>query len=329
LFCEPYQPHAWPQKYRLAMDYPIVALAAYGTAVLVTTAGQPYIVAGAAPENMQQEHMEVNFPCINARGMVDLGYGVAYPSKDGLVVASGATAEIGTQALMTRNDWLKTSPGTFVAGQYSGRYFASFEYLEADGTPSRGTFIFDLTTQTPFMLRNGEKADAFFYDITEAALYMLIGRTIYEYDPLGEINEIMSWRSKEFIFPAMSSFGCMLIEASTVKTPEEEAADAAERQTIDAANAVLFAQPSIGGEFGAPLNERPINGDALQRLVPEQFTVVEVFADRRLVATVSTVNQPVRLPSIPRYRSWEVVVNGTARIEQITMATTMRELNTV
>lgn len=33
-FCEPYRPHAWPEKYRLTAAYPIKALAAYATTIL-------------------------------------------------------------------------------------------------------------------------------------------------------------------------------------------------------------------------------------------------------------------------------------------------------
>lgn len=330
LFCEPYRPHAWPEKYRLTMDTTIVALGAYGTTVVVATEGQPYIVGGTAPENMQQEKMELNLPCTNARGMVDLGYAVAYPSKDGLVVASGGSAQVATQGLMTRNDWLKTSPESFVAGQFSGRYFASFEYLEADGTAEQGTFIFDLTSQTPFMLRNATKAEAFFYNVGEAALYMLIDRVIYEYDPLGEINEIMSWRSKQFVYPAPATFGCILIEASEGLSPEEQAAEDAERAQIQASNAALFAGASIGGELnGSAYNLYPVNGDVLQRLYPEQFTSVQVYADGKLVGTVGEVNKTKRLPAAPKARNWEVLLNGTARIDQITLATSPRELNTV
>lgn len=330
LFCEPFHPHAWPIKYRLTMDTPIVALGAYATSIVVATQGQPYIVAGTAPENMQQERMELNLPCINARGMVDLGYAVAYPSHDGLVVASSNTADIGTWPVMTRDDWLKTSPATFVAGQRSGRYFASFAYLEDGGTPVEGTFIFDLTAQTPFMLRSAQKAEAFFYDVGESALYMLVGKTVYEYDPLGEINEIMTWQSKQFVYPAPATFGAILVEAGKTRTPQEEAADAAARQAIRQANETLFAQDTIRGEINASAyNGQTVNGDDLQRVAPETFTAVEVYADRRLVATVSKVNQPVRLPAVPRTCHWEVHVNGTARIEQITLATTNRELNQV
>lgn len=331
-FCEPYFPHAWPQKYRMTMDYDIVALGAFGKTIVVATDGQPYVVAGTAPENMQQDKMERNLPCINARGMVDLGYSVAYPSHDGLVVVSNESADVATADLMTRNNWLKTSPATFVAGQFAGRYFASYEYLEANGTQRRGTFIFDLASGRPFILRGSAKAQACFYDIKDGVLYMLIDGVVYEWDALGEVNEIMTWKSKQFVYPAPATFGCILIEGIDEPSPEEKAAQEAERQAILAANAVVFAQPSIGGEIaGAAFNTYPVNGDAMQRVYSKKFTSVEIRASGEIVATVNKINQVVRLPAVPvsKAKNWEVQVNGTNEIAQITMATSPRELNAV
>lgn len=326
-FCEPYHPHAWPEKYVLTMDYNIVALGAYGTTLVVMTEGQPYIVSGTAPENMQQEKLELNAPCINARGVVDLGTSVAYPSHDGLVVVSSGGVSIATASLMTRNDWLKTSPATFVASQYSGRYFASYEYLEADNTSSAGTFIFDLTGEKPFVMRASSKADAFFYDLPNSALYMLIGTAVYEFDALGQMNEIMTWHSKQFVLPAPATFGVIFIEGSQELTPEEQAAIDAEIAAIEAENAILFALDSIGGEInGAALNTYPVNGDALLPLPEDTFVAVEVYADGELLATISDINSVKRLPP-KKSRNWEVRVNGSTPVAQITMATVPRELN--
>lgn len=326
-FCEPYRPHAWPEKYVLTLDYPIVALGAFGTNVVAMTTGQPYVINGTAPELMQQEKLELNLPCINARGVVDLGYSVAYPSYDGLVVVSSSGPGIATAALMTRNDWLKTSPATFVAGQFAGRYFASYEYLEADNTPTSGTFIFDLTGSTPFMIRANWKADGCYYDIERSALYVLIGREVYEYDALGQANEIMTWLSKQFVLPAPSTFGAIMVEGAQDLTPEEQAAIDAERARINAQNAAIFAQPTIGGEInGSAFNSYPVNGDKLLPRIEDTFVAVRVFADGELLATVSDINTVKRLPP-KRARIWEVEVNGTTPIAQISIATTARELN--
>lgn len=326
---EPYQPHAWPVKYVLTMDFDIVALGAYGTNIVVMTTGQPYIVNGIHPDAMAQEKLELNLPCINARGVVDLGYAVAYPSHDGLAIVSGGQASIATVNLMTRTDWLKTSPATFVASQYNGRYFASYAYLEADGTASTGTFMFDLSGQTPFVLRGTGQADAFWYDIEASALYMLIGNQVFEWDALGQTNEVMTWRSKEFVLPAPSSFGCCYIEAQNQLTPEQRAAIDAEIAALEAANTTIFAQPSIGGELnGAALNVHAVNDDELARLAPEEFVQAAIYADGVQVCTISQANAVVRIPAV-RARRWEVRVNGTLEVAEIGLASTARELRLI
>lgn len=328
-FCEPYRPHAWPQKYVLTMDFNIVALGAFGNSVVVMTEGNPYIVTGYSPDAMTQEKLELNLPCINARGVVDLGYSVAYPSYDGLVIVNSGGANVVTQALITRVDWLKTSPATYVASQYNGRYFASFEYLEVNGQAQRGTFILDLAGEAMFVRRASRHADACFYDVPTSALYMLDGTGIYEWDALGEVNEIMTWRSKQFVLPAPASFGCILIEANSSLSAEEVAAQEAARQAIITQNAAIFDQTSIGGEInGTALNTYPVNGDQLNRIPPDGFSLVSVYADNRLVATINKTNQVVRLPPA-KSRNWEVSVNGTIPIAQISLATTAQELNAI
>jgi hypothetical protein len=114
-FCEPYMPHAWPEKYRLTAAFPIVGLGAYGTTVVAGTEGYPYVASGNAPESMIEEKIEVNLPCVNARGVVDLGYSIAYPSNDGLVVVGQSGASVATSALFTRPGWQKLSPSTRIS----------------------------------------------------------------------------------------------------------------------------------------------------------------------------------------------------------------------
>lgn len=328
-FCEPYRPHAWPEKYVLTLDYPIVALGAFGTTLVAMTCGQPYVVNGTAPENMQQERLELNLPCINARGVVDLGYSVAYPSHDGLVIVNSSGASVATGSLMTRNDWLKMSPATFVAGQFNGRYFASYEYLEADNSVMTGTMIFDLSGSTPFVMRSSQKANACFYDVPSSSLFMLLGNVIYEYDALGQTNEIMTWQSKLFVLPAPATFGCILIEGADELSIDEQAAIDAQIAAIEAENALLFAMKSIGGELNASaFNTYEINGDALLPIPQQNFISVQVFADGKLLAVIDKINTVKRIPP-KKAKTWEVYINGTTAVSQVSLATTARELNTI
>jgi methionine-rich copper-binding protein CopC len=327
MFCEPWRPHAWPEKYVLTTDYPIVAIGAFGASVAVLTTGNPYIATGTSPDSMTMEKVEQNIPCINARGVVDLGYSVAYPSNDGLAVISSSGASVMSNQLFTRSDWQKMLPATMIASQFAGRYFASYEYVEADGRPVSGSIIVDMTGQTPFLLRTDEKPDALAYDIPSGALYMLFGLEIDEWDPVGQANETLTWKSKQFILPKPSNFGAMMIDAGGTRTPEEQAAYEQQIADDNAWNAAHFGNVSIEGEVGgAAVGAYAVGDDLLRRTVDQPFVSVNVYADQKLVANVSTLNRIARLPAGFEARIWEFEVNANTQIAEINIATNAKEL---
>lgn len=329
-FCEPFRPHAWPEKYRLTTAYGIVSLAAFGTTVVAGTEGYPYIATGNSPDSMIEEKSETVLPCINARGMVDLGYSAAYPSNDGLVVISAQGAGVATENLFTRKTWQKLSPSTLVSGQFAGRYFASYEYLEIDNTIYQGTIILDLAGRQPFIIRAPWRADAFFYDLPSSQLFVLIDNTIYEYDALGQENEIMTWRSKPFVMPSPASFGAIRIDGLTALSNEEEAARQAAILAIQLANNTLFSETSMGAEVdGSAVDTFAIGGDGLQPYPAEKFATVTIYGDGTPIRVTAKIGEAVRIPGSIRARVWEIQVNGTAEIEAVKMATTMRELNEI
>lgn len=327
-FCEPYRPHAWPEAYRLTMDYDLVGLGAFASSIIVATKGTPYIVNGTAPENMVSERIEQNLPCINARGIVDLGYSVVYPSHDGLVLVTNSGASVVTTRLFSRDDWLRLNPYAMVAGQYNGRYFTSYSYSDADGIEFSGTFIMDLTGEQPFIIRSNDRASAMHYDLPTGQLYMMMDDSIFEWDALSQPSALMSWKSKLFVLPKPTNFGAILVESDAALTAEQLAAIQVEIDRITAENLVTFALPSIGGELGgAALNVYDLNGDMLQEIPTLNTSMsVSVYADRKLVATVGSVNKMARLPSGFMAQLWEIEVSGDTPITQITMAGTGAEL---
>jgi hypothetical protein len=327
-FCEPYRPHAWPESYRLTMDYDIVGLGAFSSSVIVTTKGTPYIVNGSAPENMTSERIEQNLPCINARGIVDLGYSVAYPSHDGLVQVTSSGAVVATTSIFSRDDWLRLNPYNMVADQYNGRYFTSFSYTDVTGTEFRGIFIIDLSGQQAFLIRTDVQAEAMYYDLPTGQLYLLKDASVYEWDALSEPSALLSWKSKLFVLPKPTNFGAILVESDVALTPEQVAAIEAEIASLTAQNAAIFAQESIGGEIdGAALGEFALNGDELLKVPTlSRNTSVSIYADRKLVATVGAVNRMARLPAGFLATLWEVEVSSDTSITQITLAGTGQEL---
>ena len=330
-FCEPFRPHAWPEKYRLTTSFEIVGLGAYGTTVVAGTKGYPYAASGNSPESMIEEKLEVNLPCINGRGVVDLGYSVAYPSNDGLVVVSNGGPTVATANLFNRPQWQRLSPSTLVAGQFTGRYFASYFYLDTDGaTVNEGTLSIDLTGQQPFVIRYPIKTSAFYYDQPSGQLYYVAGDTVYEFDALGQQNEIGTWKSKRVVLPEPASMGAILVESGMVESPEEKQARLDAIAAVTTYNTTLLTSRSMGSEIdGAAIDTFSFNGDPTKALPAPPFISVKVYADGVLVRTVSTMDEPKRINGKRMARVWEIQVNGTAQVEQIKLAGTVRELGTV
>lgn len=329
-FCEPFRPHAWPEQYILTTDYEIVGLAVYGTTLVVGTRGNPYLVGGTSPETMTMERLELNMPCLNHQGMVDLGYAVAYPSHDGLVVVQGGAANVTTASLMTRDQWLKLKPDQMVCGQFYGRFFGSYNYIDVEGTEVEGTLILDLTGSSPFIIRSQHRAEAFFYEVTSGSLFMVMRGTVYEWDSRQAINDIYTWRSKSFVLPAPTTFGAILFEVD--QREDLDAILAMEIATAEALaiNTVLFAEDSIFGEINAtPLNTYAVNGDNLQAVPSGPQVSVNIYADGELLASVSKAGRMQRLPGGKLAREWEIEITGNASIQELTMAGTAQELRGV
>ncbi|QRE00585.1 hypothetical protein [Pseudomonas phage Itty13] len=327
-FCEPWQPHAWPEMYVLTMDYDIVGLGAYGTTVVVMTKGNPYIVSGTAPENMQSEKLEFNLPCINAKGIQDLGYAIAYPSNDGLVLASSGGVRVATEELFTREAWQRLSPATIISGQHDGRYLAAYRFADSSSQEYRGSIILDMAGREGFVSRTGVYPTAFYYDITESRLYYIIGPDVYEWDALGEANEIQAWRSKPFILPKPLNMGAILIEAEVQLTDDELAALEEQAEKIRQENEAIFNAGILDGALNAAaINVYPVNGDKLKP-VPSvsQTCSVNVYADKKLVASISRVNRMDRLPAGFKAQQWEVEVTGDMTVTQVLIAGTGAEL---
>jgi hypothetical protein len=330
-FCEPWQPHAWPEMYVLTVDFPIVALGAIGTSLIVMTTGNPYLVQGTAPESMQMVKLQSNLPCINARGVQDLGYAVAYPSHEGLVLATAdGAANVATTNLFNREDWRALDPATMCSGQISGRYLATYNTVGPAGEAMRGTVILDLAGGGAMLSRSDITPRAYFYDLILGALYFLDDSNgeVLRFDPPsgGLLNQF--WRSKPLQLPAATNFGAILIDGTEVLSPVDEAIIAAERAAAIAVNEALLVDP-LGAELnGEPINTFALNGDPLEPMPDSGPTLtVNVYADAVHVATVgSVVGRLDRLPSGFTARRWEVAVFGTMSINQVALATTATEL---
>jgi hypothetical protein len=333
LFSEPFIPHAWPVGYSLTTDYDIVALGVFGKMLLVMTTGHPYVVSGTHPDNMLMERLELNMPCINPAAVVDLGYSIAYPSTDGLVLVSVNGSSLVTEQLLSRSEWQRMLPGQFIAGQYNGRYMASFNYVDNTGEEQRGSFIFDLTGQTPFLIRTDENAIAFYHQLETGQTFMLHDRAIWEWDAQGQMNKTLSWTSKVYSMPKPESLGAALIEVDdSITAVELEELRLLAQQIIQDNQDLIDLNTNIGGELnGAAIGVYGINCDELQDIPKEGsfFVSCTVYGDGKIVGVISRENEMTRLPGGFLARNWEVEVTANMPITQITLAKTGLELSMV
>lgn len=132
--CEAYEPHAWPDKYRKTVDYPIVGAAVMGQSAVIATKGRPYVATGSDPYSLTLSKLDIDAPCIAKEGIVSIGDGVVYPTFEGLVLIKPyALPQIITQQIMTKAQWLsywqtgtggQTSPPTMYGAFYNDHYLA-------------------------------------------------------------------------------------------------------------------------------------------------------------------------------------------------------------
>lgn len=327
-FCEPWRPHAWPDKYSLTCDFEIVGLGAFGGSMVVMTTGNPYIVTGTHPDSMYMEKLELNYPCLSSRGIEDLGYAVAYPSTDGLVMASQGGPQLVTSGILTREAWEKLNPNSIHSGQRNGRYYCTYQRNDAVMGLVTETIIIDTTGQQAFLIRADFKPDAMFHDVTTGSLFYIVGPTIYEFDYIGKPNMAYSWMSKEIIMPKPANFGAILVDVSTGMPPDEQALILQQQQDDIAYNQAIIDGTEQSGEVNASeVDEFALNGDNLRQIHKITYNCsVNIYADDKLVANVNKVNEMARLPAGFLARKWVIQVNGDVRVLEITMAGTGFEL---
>ena len=328
-FCEPYMPHAWPEKYVLTLDYEIVGLGAFGSSVAIMTKGCPYVAQGTAPENMTSERLEVNHPCLSALGIVDLGYAVAYPAPQGLVTISQNGAQVVSETVFTMDQWRAMQPESFIAGQFAGRYMASYHYQDDAGTEREGIMMMDLSGSQPFLLRSSDSADAMFFEVGTGKLFLLRnGVDIYEWDAISEDYGELLWRSKKFVTNTFSMFTCLLVEGdpslTAVQLQEIATKNAARRKR----NRAMLASGQTGGSIAEVAIGRTAIGASLLDPVDDvdiTFSVT-LYGDGNAIWTGYEMNKIMRLPGVRQYRTWEIEIRSNQSITALVLAYSPTEI---
>lgn len=316
-FCEPYKPHAWPAEHRFSVDYPIVAIGAVGNSLIITTEGRPYIATGNHPSSITIYPLDLPYPCLSKRALVNMGTGIMYPSYEGLVFVPGASPTLASVQLITREEWKDYYPSTMFARFYDGKYFGN--YTTPDGETR--SFIFqNAADRLALLVTTNIWASAGYSDPETGEYYFVQNSKLYQWDSPNSQNALMEWKSKDFALDKPTNFGVAKIYGSF--TAPDYTADNA---------AIVAANAAIDDDLGAfaldeVADEIEVAGDlmeALRSADTDSLALFQLWTDKELrwQRYVST-SAPFRLPTGYKADIVAVKVSARFRIHGILVAET-------
>jgi hypothetical protein len=328
-FSEPGFPHAWPAKYMQALDYPIVAIKAFGNNLAVATQAHPYVGSGVYPDSFTFTKIARLEPCASKRSMAGDEFGAIYASRNGLVSLGLDGDNMATAAVITRLEFNNFAPTSVLGAVFESRYYGFY----STGT-YQGGFIFGraedvgiITTETG--------ATAVTIEPMTGQMYFVnyIDNLLYSFDPTGGIPMTYTWRSKRFNVPMPLNFGYMQLhskEDSVADTAYQSAVDAA-NAAIAVANAIAFATGNLRSAINeyTAVNEYEFNGSALQALIPSvaSTTTLYVYSGSEIkYAKDVQFNKVYTLPSGYKTIGWDFVFIGQREISSFEIATSIQEL---
>ena len=237
-FSEAFQPHAFPDAYKLTIKSDVVALAPLNTGLLVLTKEKPALIQGLDPSSMSMIEIDSTLSCVSKRSVVDMGEYVMYASPDGLVAARDSGLSVATESILSRDQWQDLSPSSLIGFHWEGYYLGFY----SNGSESKG-FIFDPRGGKNSYVKLDFYATAGFNDLANDELYLVVGGSVVKF--AGGSNLSFTWKSKKFytqrpINPGVAKLECdSYSPAPTLKLY----ADGNLKHTQSVTNSSLFRLP--------------------------------------------------------------------------------------
>ena len=258
-FSEAFQPHAFPDDYKLTVKSDIVGLAPLNSGLLVLTKEKPAIIQGLDPSAMSMTEVDSTLSCVSKRSIVDMGQYALYASPDGLVMATDQGLKVVTEDILTRDQWQDLVPSTIVGFQWEGHYIGFYN----DGTESKG-FIFDPRGGKNSYVKLDFHATAGFNDLENDELYLVVGGSVVKFAE-GTTNQSYTWKSRKFYTQRPLNPGVAKVECDSYSpnVTFKLYADGSLKHTQTVANSNIFRLPSgykanefeIQLEGSVPINE--------------------------------------------------------------------------
>jgi hypothetical protein len=293
---------------------------------------------------MAPTRFDVPLPCTSKRGVVNMGFGVLYPTYGGVALIGPDTgAVLATKSLHDWETWAEAcDPSTIVAEFYNNKYFLSH---------STGSMIFERDDQIGGVLVTAPiKFNAAYYDARYDKFYYATadGGEIYEWNATDQPLLATEWKSKVFINKDYTNIGAARVVA-------DFSTDQSELDAVNAFNAAVVAHNtemwSLSDQLGTlngqlsytdpvtsvyTIVDNTIGGSMLNGDVRTQYSIAatgsysvnfRLWANKVLVADVVVTNSDIfRLPTGYKADTFEVAVGGSARIRAIHLADTPQGL---
>jgi hypothetical protein len=208
-FSEPNIANVWPVKYQITMEYDIMALAVNGNDMAVLTKGNPSVVTGYHPDSYSVAKMAFPQSCVAQRSACVGRNMVFYASPDGICAISGASGVLITDKFYSRADWQLLTPSTIKAAVHDD-ILTMFH--------SSGGLCFNFEEGLSSLTNHDETCDKLLLDLETDALYLAKTGVHYSWNA-GASNRTLTWRSKNFQFPAPMTFSACKIIADGYTAP--------------------------------------------------------------------------------------------------------------
>lgn len=241
---EPFVPYAWPRDYELTCDNDIVAIGHYDNFIIIGTEGRPVMVTGIDPASMSQQELPIIEACVSARSMVSMGSYAIYASPNGLVMASGSSARLITEGVISNREWVLMTPASIHAYQHRGKYLF-FWYTDAS---NNGGVIFDPMQPNDGLIRINSHYVAGYRDTQNDILYLIdSSKNLVKFDADGDAPSAYSWKSKQVSLDRPASMTSARVLADSYDSLTLTVyADGAEHHTQAVASALPIRMPRSG-----------------------------------------------------------------------------------
>lgn len=335
---EPYRPWAFPTRNQYTCSWPVVAIAGFGSTVVVGTEGYPYIGRGIDPAAYAfRPQRGANYPCISKRSMATGQIGVFWATHEGLALANESGVTLVTREFLTRKEWTRDfAPSTMHGQVYGDRYYGWYTTgLDDGGHKVGGGIVLDrsesafLTTHIPYFdAARVIKEDGKLYVVTRGTNDL---NQVFAFDDDPSNPLTYEWKSKLFVSPGLDNLGFAQIigDFGQGLSPAEIAALEDQIAAVEAYN---DAQTTNGLGNGQLLNDQLLNGaDIFVDAPSSDFTTSAVLfrywaeGDLKITRTVLS-SAPFPMPSGFTAEKHEFAVSGEVEITSVTLASTMEEL---